>query len=191
MAMDPAVGRPDPERSSREAELFQQRLSWSIESEGLLDRTLVPLTEIAGNLERLVVDIRKEPAERDPQPDDLRRWHRSLFRRTGLEFVGRFRTEADGPVGFGVLVLDASGEQLQKLPVAVSPPDEIPEQLTEAFAGFAEQSHRRPDVTAAATAAAELWTYDWELAVARSHALRPDSEQSTEPLADLIAKRIS
>lgn len=224
--MDPAVGQPDPERSSREAELFQERLSRSIESEGILDRALVPLTEIAGNLERAVAEIRKGPIG-DPAPDDLLRWHTHLFRRTKLPIVGRFRTEADPPVGFAVPVLDDRGEQLDRLSVPVSQPAEISARLEQAFGTFSDRVQTAAAGAESAEAVAELWTtvlrthpfadgntrtsfvmlqaalhrlgeaafvtgpYDWELAVARSYALRPDDAQSIEPLAKLIAARIT
>lgn len=152
------MGRPEPEFSERETELFQQRPSRSFESEGILDR-VGSKTESIANSRRIIENLQKLPPEQlTVGPDSLRRWHRGVFRRVQSPIVGRFRRPDDGPVGFGVPVVDVKSGVLKALWVSGHPPEHISEDLAEAFERYETRASNAVTPGAAGLLVAELQT---------------------------------
>lgn len=155
--MAPAMGQPNPEFDSREAELFQRHLDQPSGGEGLLDR-VISRAESTANSRRLIEGILNHPShELFLAPDVLLSWHRGVFRRPYPE-IGRFRTEHDPPVGFAAPVFDAAADKLILRPVRVSPPAEIPERLAASFERFHTAAAARPSAEVASELVAELQT---------------------------------
>lgn len=147
---DCAVARSELDR--REIAVFQREASSSSESEGILDRAGVPPAETIANARRILDSLEKlspnlvELAPPSLAPRDLQRVHDPI--------VGRFRVGGDGPVGFGVPVLDEHGERLVTHWVDGAAADEIRPRLEAAFAEFHTDTAARGRLSTASAARA-------------------------------------
>lgn len=179
------MGRPEPEFSEREIELFQQRPTRSFESEGILDR-IGSKAESISNSRRIIENLQKLPPEQLALgPDSLLRWHSGVFRRVESPLVGRFRTLGDDPVGFGVPVLDEQGERLKVLWVSGHPAEQISDHLAEAFERYDVRAPGARAPEAAALLVAELQT-----AVITIHPFVDGNSRTTNILTQAVVHQL-